>query len=89
MVGQILDYFDERPTLVDFGGRWTPSFALYFQRTIGSYLNELVRNDLVLREMSEPQISEELVEKFPRKAYWDDEKRPEFLIVKALKKSDL
>jgi hypothetical protein len=48
-----------------------------------------VRNNLVLREMSVPKVSEELVRKFPRKAYWDNERRPEFLIVKASKKSDL
>lgn len=63
--------------------------ALYFPRPISSYLNELVRNNLVLREMSVPKVSEELVRKFPRKVYWDNERRPEFLIVKASKKSDL
>jgi 2-polyprenyl-3-methyl-5-hydroxy-6-metoxy-1,4-benzoquinol methylase len=87
----IIDYFDERPVLFDFGGRMFPSpcFALHFQRPLSSYLNELVRNNLVLREMSEPKVSEELVRQFPRNAYWDDERRPEFLIVKASKKSDL
>ncbi len=30
---------------------------------------------------------EELVQRFPRNAYWDDERRPEFLIVKAVKNS--
>ena len=38
--------------------------------------------------MSEPKASEELVEKFPRNAYFDDEIRPEFLIVKTIKKSE-
>ena len=83
----ILDYFDERPTICSYGTEppWNIP-ALYFPRPISSYLNELVRNNLVLREMSEPRASEELVRKFPRKAYWDDERRPEFLIVKATKK---
>ncbi|MHA2020107.1 MAG: class I SAM-dependent methyltransferase [Candidatus Thorarchaeota archaeon] len=87
----ILDYFDERPTLFDFGGLAlpSPSLGLHFQRPISSYLNELVKNNLVLREMSEPKVSEELVQRFPRNAYWDDERRPEFLIVKAVKKSSL
>jgi hypothetical protein len=39
--------------------------------------------------MSEPRVSKGIVEKFPRKAYWDDERRPEFIIVKAMKKSNL
>jgi hypothetical protein len=61
---------------------------LQFPRTISSYLNELVNNNLVLREMSEPKASKELVEKFPSEAHLDDELRPDFLIVKAIKKSD-
>lgn len=85
----ILDYFDERPVLLDFGGDVIPpqTYGLHFQRTISSYINELARNDLVLYEMSEPRVSKELVARFPRKAYWDDERRPEFLIVKARKMS--
>ncbi len=87
----VLDYFDERPILFDFGGDVipSPSFALHFQRTISSYLNELANNNLVLREMSEPRVSEELVRRFPRNAYWDDERRPEFLIVKSVKKVEI
>ncbi|MGY5865801.1 MAG: class I SAM-dependent methyltransferase [Candidatus Thorarchaeota archaeon] len=84
----ILDYFDDRPVIDDFGGAF-PSYAIHFQRTVSTYLNELVKNKLVFREMSEPQVGKELVKKFPRKAYWDDEKRPEFLIVKAMKISDI
>lgn len=80
----VLDYFDERPTLIDYGND-TPS--LQFPRTISSYLNELVKNDLILMEMSEPKASEELVKKFPRNAYMDDDIFPDFLIVKAIKKS--
>ncbi|MFW9817223.1 MAG: class I SAM-dependent methyltransferase [Candidatus Thorarchaeota archaeon] len=85
----ILDYFDERPVLFDISGDVFPdtSFLLHFQRPISSYLNELAKNNLVLYETSEPKVSEELVQKFPRKAYWDDERRPEFLIVKVVKKS--
>jgi 2-polyprenyl-3-methyl-5-hydroxy-6-metoxy-1,4-benzoquinol methylase len=87
----ILDYFDERPVLVDFGGLAlpSPSLALHFQRPINSYLNELVKNNLIFREMCEPKVSKELVQRFPKNAYWDDERRPEFLIVKASKNSDL
>jgi 2-polyprenyl-3-methyl-5-hydroxy-6-metoxy-1,4-benzoquinol methylase len=83
----ILDYFDERPIVYGAVDDSTPS--LQFHRPISSYLNELIKNDLVLQEMSEPKVSEKLVQRIPRKAYWDDEKRPEFLIVKAVKKSDL
>jgi len=39
--------------------------------------------------MSEPKASEELVKKFPRNAYFDDDMWPDFLIVKALKKSNI
>lgn len=81
----VLDYFDERPAVFNYGDM--PSI-LQFPRTISSYLNELVNNNLVLREMSEPKASKELVEKFPSEAYLDDELRPDFLIVKAIKKSD-
>ena len=85
----ILDYFDEKPVLFDISGEVFPdsSFLLHFQRPISSYLNELVKNNLVLYETSEPKASEELVHKFPSNAYWDDERRPEFLVVKVVKKS--
>ena len=80
----VMDYFDERPTLCFLFG--IP--ILYFQRPTSSYFNELVRNNLVLREMSEPKASDELVQKFPRHAYLDDDIKPDFLIVKTIKKSD-
>jgi len=83
----ILDYYDERPVRFDFGWDVVPpqTYGLHFQRTISSYINELVKNDLVMLEMSEPKIPREIVERSPRTAYWDDEKRPEFLIVKTIK----
>ena len=84
-----LNYFDERPTVFSYGTLPPMSMqSLIFPRPISSYLNELVKNNLVLIEISEPKVSKELVKKFPRNAYLDDENRPEFLIVKALKKSD-
>jgi ubiquinone/menaquinone biosynthesis C-methylase UbiE len=84
----VLDYFDERPTVFSWGTEPPMSLPwLVFQRPISSYLNALVKNNLILREMSEPKASEELVQRFPRAAYWDDERRPEFLIVKAMKHS--
>ncbi|MFW9933216.1 MAG: class I SAM-dependent methyltransferase, partial [Candidatus Thorarchaeota archaeon] len=85
----ILDYYDERPVLFDLGGDVLPpqTYGLHFQRTISSYFNELAKNDLIILEMSEPKIPKEIVERFPRTAYWDDERRPEFLIVKTIKKS--
>jgi SAM-dependent methyltransferase len=81
----VLDYFDERPTVFSYGAM--PP-VLCFPRPISSYINELVRNKLLLKEMSEPKASEELVEKFPRNAYLDDSIRPGFLIVKSIKKSE-
>ncbi|MCG3226135.1 MAG: class I SAM-dependent methyltransferase [Candidatus Heimdallarchaeota archaeon] len=87
----VLNYFDERPTLIAYGNSAyrndTP--LLQFPKPISSYLNELVKNNLVLREMSEPRASEEIVKKFPRKAYMDEEEFPDFLIVKAVKKSNI
>ena len=80
-----LDYFNDSPTVFSYGNM--PPI-LQFPRTISAYLNELVNNNLVLREMSEPKASKELVKKFPSEAYLDDENRPDFLIVKTMKKSD-
>ena len=79
----VIDYFDERPAIThdDIGTIW-------FTRPISAYLNELVKNNLMLQVMSEPKASEELVQKFPRKAYRDDDIKPDFLIVKAMKKSN-
>lgn len=83
----IIDYFDERPTIVrDF--TWLPAPFLQFHRPISSYVNDLAKNSFQIVEMSEPKVSDEVVQKYPREAYWDDERRPEFLIVKAMKRSD-
>ncbi|MFW9787766.1 MAG: class I SAM-dependent methyltransferase [Candidatus Thorarchaeota archaeon] len=83
----IINYFDERPAIMK-GFSWLPSPLLQFHRPISSYVNELVKNGLHIVEMSEPKVSDEVVQKYPREAYWDDERRPEFLIVKATKRSD-
>jgi ubiquinone/menaquinone biosynthesis C-methylase UbiE len=80
----VLNYFDERPTLVNYGGP-----LIQFQRPISTYLNELVKNSLVLREMSESRATEELVKKFPRHTYKDYDTYPDFLIIQTMKKSDL
>lgn len=86
----LLDYFDERPAVFTFGIKSSRTLqALTFQRPISSYLNVLVKNNLILREMSEPKASEELVKKFPRNAYLDDDLWPDFLIVKTVKKSNI
>ncbi len=79
-----LDYFDERPTLLPFGWE-TPSLA--FPRPISNYVNELVKNDLEIIEMSEPKASKEIVEKYPRQAYMDNDTLPDFLMIKTKKKS--
>ncbi|MHA2392191.1 MAG: class I SAM-dependent methyltransferase [Promethearchaeota archaeon] len=81
-----VDYFDERPVVFSIGGNWPSMLA--FHRPISLYLNELVKHNLIFKEMSEPKASEELVEKFPRNAYMDDDIKPNFLIVKTMKKSD-
>ncbi|MCE7741565.1 MAG: class I SAM-dependent methyltransferase [Candidatus Heimdallarchaeota archaeon] len=78
-----LNYFDERPTLIQFG--WdTPSLA--FTRPVSKYVNELVKNNLEILEMSEPEASKEIVEKYPRQAYLDNDTLPDFLMIKAKKK---
>jgi len=79
----VLNYFDERPTLLDYGHE---TLSLQFPRPISSYINELVKNNLILQEMSEPKASEELVKKFPRNAYRDDDIFPDFLIIRTIKK---
>ena len=81
----VLNYFDERPTLVYY---WPDVPSLNFPRTISTYVNELIKNNLEIIEMCEPKASEELVEKFPRNAYLDDDIFPDFLIVKTKKKSN-
>ncbi len=78
-----LDYFDERPTLIPFGFE-TPSLA--FPRPVSKYVNELVKNNLEIIEMSEPKASEEIVEKYPRQAYLDNDTLPDFLMIKTKKK---
>lgn len=84
----IIDYFDERPAVMrNFS--WVPAPFLQFHRPISSYVNELVKQNFHIVEMSEPKVSEEVVRKYPREAYWDDERRPEFLIVKAVKNSTI
>ena len=86
----IMDYFDERPVIYTWGTKPPSSIpSLHFHRPISSYLNELVKNDLLLLETSEPHASKEFVQRFPRAAYWDDERRPEFLILKTVKKSGI
>ena len=81
-----MNYFDKRPTLIYY---WENAPFLNFPRTISTYVNELVRNNLEILEMCEPQASEELVQRFPRDAYMDDDIFPDFLIVKTRKKSNL
>ncbi len=80
----VLDYFDERPTLIEY---WPDAPSLNFPRTISVYVNELVKNNLEIIEMCEPKASEELVKRFPRHAYMDDDIFPDFLIIKTRKKS--
>lgn len=77
----VLDYFDERPTLFEDYPK-----TITFTRPISAYFNEFAKNSLEFREMSEPKASDELVKQFPRHAYRDDDIKPDFLIVKAIKK---
>ncbi|GAH42899.1 unnamed protein product, partial [marine sediment metagenome] len=70
----VLDYFDERPTVFSYGNM--PPI-LQFPRPISAYLNELVKNNLVLGEMSEPKASkEDIVLWMPN--YKDEEESQEF-----------
>jgi ubiquinone/menaquinone biosynthesis C-methylase UbiE len=86
----IADYFDERPIVYTWGTKPPGSIpSLHFHRPISSYLNELAKNDLIIVETSEPRASKELVQRYPRKAYWEDERKPEFLIFKTVKKSGI
>ena len=71
--------------MIHFGWE-TPSLA--FPRPISKYVNELIKNNLEILEMSEPKASEEIVENFPRQAYLDDDTLPDFLMIKAKKKSN-
>ncbi|NPD90236.1 MAG: class I SAM-dependent methyltransferase [Asgard group archaeon] len=79
------NYFDERPALIDYSEDYP---NLCFHRPISSYINELINNSLEIIEMCEPKASEELVQRFPGKAYLDNDIFAEFLIVKTRKKSN-
>ena len=81
----LLDYFDERPALIYY---WDDYPSLAFQRPISAYVNELIRNNLEIIEMREPKASEELVQRYPRKAYLDNDTFAEFLHIKAKKKTE-
>ncbi|MCG3223427.1 MAG: hypothetical protein H7647_03095, partial [Candidatus Heimdallarchaeota archaeon] len=83
----VKNYFEKRPTLVQ--GKSVSVNLLYFRRTISEYINTLHEINMVITEMSEPQASEELKEKFPRDTYLDMELVPYFLIVKVKKASGL
>jgi len=86
----VMNYFDETPTLFYYGFNPPKSFlALHFQRPISLYVNELVKNKLIIQEMCEPKASEELIERFPKNAYMDDDVWPDFLIMKTMKKLNL
>jgi 2-polyprenyl-3-methyl-5-hydroxy-6-metoxy-1,4-benzoquinol methylase len=77
------NYFDNRPTTVsieDF-----PSPFLYFPRTISDYVNSLIKSGLQIQEISEPQVDENLVNTFPRHAFRDLDRIPDFMIVKTQK----
>ncbi|MFX1509504.1 MAG: class I SAM-dependent methyltransferase [Promethearchaeota archaeon] len=78
----VIDYFDERPVLYT-----DDPPTIQFTRPISAYLNELVKNNFALVEVSEPKASEDVVQQFPRKAYLDDHLVPDFLILKTIKKS--
>jgi ubiquinone/menaquinone biosynthesis C-methylase UbiE len=77
------NYFEKRPTLV----KWDPlpQPMLYFPRTISEYVNSLQAENLQIIEMSEPQASQELIEKFPRNTYRDMDITAYFLIIKTKK----
>ncbi len=83
----VKNYFEKRPTLV----QWNPDSVnlLYFQRTISDYINTFREVNMVITEMSEPQTSEKLKEKFPRDTYIDMEMIPYFLIAKVKKVTEL
>ncbi|GAI00560.1 unnamed protein product, partial [marine sediment metagenome] len=51
-IRMVKNYFEKRPTLV----QWNPDSVqlLYFQRTIGDYINALQKVNMVITEMSEP-----------------------------------
>ena len=58
---------------------------LYYTRTISTYINECIKNDLQILEMVEPKPTWEQIKKYPREHYYDDDRRPDFLMVKTRK----
>ena len=58
---------------------------LYYPRPISTYLNECIKNNLQIMRVIEPKISEELIKKYPRQNYYDNDRKPDFLFVKTKK----
>lgn len=79
----IFDYFDERPVLIKYGKVFAP--LLHFPRKVSDYISVLVKNKLIIEEMSEPKPSENLVTEFPRHTYMDYELHPHFMVIKSRK----
>lgn len=77
------NYFEDRATKIDlpdiFGG------ILNYPRTLSKYINSLITTGFTIKEVREPQPSEELVKKLPREAFRDDDRVPQFMIFKVQK----
>jgi 2-polyprenyl-3-methyl-5-hydroxy-6-metoxy-1,4-benzoquinol methylase len=58
---------------------------LYYTRPISQYINECIKNGLQIVEVVEPRPTMEEVLKFPRENYYDNDRKPDFLMVKTLK----
>ena len=58
---------------------------LYYTRTISTYVNECIKNGLQILEMVEPKPTWEQIKKYPREHFFDDDRRPDFLMIKTKK----
>ncbi|MCY3410607.1 MAG: class I SAM-dependent methyltransferase [Candidatus Heimdallarchaeota archaeon] len=80
------NYLNEGPTKVEI--KYYPAPMLYYTRTVSTYVNTLLKTGFQLIEIREPKVDQNLIEKYPRDFYNDQDKIPMFMIFK-LKKPEI
>ena len=79
----VFDNYNWKKTLVKFEN--VDDSFLYFTRPISVYINECIKNNLQIQKVIEPMVKSDEILKHPRNHYFDDERRPDFFLVKTKK----
>ncbi len=77
------DYFDTRPILMESFRH--PGQFIHFHRPLGDYLNSLSDSHFFLDRVIEPQVTEEVAEKYPTHFFRNHDRVPRFIVIKATK----